>query len=135
MSAINRLSPIGRELVQSICDRAGVSVEAVMSRSRDKDIVHLRHDCWHWLRIANVSNKTIAEAFGVTHAAVSRVYTARGGDPSLSVMAMISTDHMEALKLAAADRGISTQHLISNLLNVIAQDDIFNAVLDDGVAL
>lgn len=129
---IDDLSPSGQEIVKSICSHTNVSVEDVMSRDPEKSVVCARHICWFRLRDNGTQNSTIAKAFGVTPAAISRVYTRMGGTPALPINAWINEEHIGTYMAAADERGVQMVELIANLLKLIAKDDLFDAVLDDG---
>jgi hypothetical protein len=49
----------------------------------------------------------------------------------VTIAAKVSPDVRAAFAQAAARRGISVYRLVSELLVVIADDDMFDAVLDD----
>lgn len=131
---IEHLPPSGQVIVHKLCRDAGVPVERVLGRDLKKDAAHLRHRCWCRLRSAGIQNSAIAKAFGVSGAAVSTIYKRNGGTPAMFVATWVSDEHIGAYMLAAEERGVHMTGLISNLLNVIAQDEMFNAILDDGVS-
>jgi len=126
---ISQLPPKGQEIVKSICNAHNVSVKAVIGQSQE--VGHIRRACWVKLRNAGIQNSKIAKAFGVTAAAISQVYARRGGTPRVGFHSFIDEKHLAVYKLAAEERGIDVPELMAKILNVIAQDDIFNAVLDD----
>jgi hypothetical protein len=94
------------------------------------------------LREQGLANAAIAVKLGISHSAVSGLFTSYGRhrerrgprQPSASAASasdLFPVDVRIALRPAAAKRGMTIDRLISEIIAIVAMDSLADAILDD----